>query len=207
MTATVRTALAAAALTIAVPVAVAGQTVAAPGSSPVDQQASKVGFTVSARLLFTLKREGQFKDFAGTIAYDPADPASTRVDLTVYTASVDMSDTEQTALLRSDGFFEVDRYPTMRFVSTGASPRPDGALSVAGDLTIRGITKHVVIPVRIVPPVQREARGAATRFETEFQIDRTEFGLLGRQTGMKVSIGKTVQINLAIATMTPALRR
>lgn len=170
-----------------------------PARYSVDPELSTVGFTVSARVLFTLKRDGLFHDFAGEVAYDPANPAALRVDLTVYTASVDLDSLEQENLLRSDEFFDVDRHPTMHFVSTGAQVRPNGELEVTGDLTIRGITKRLVVPLKVVPQAGRRAE---TAFETRFQIDRTEFGLTGggpKSRSFKVSIGRNVEIHLAIA--------
>lgn len=188
------------AFTSALPGAAAAQSTDALAYT-VDEEASAVDFTVSARMLFSFKRGGQFNEFSGMIAYDPDHPADTSVDLTVYTASVDTNDAEQDAMLRSEDFFAVDRYPTMHFVSAGATVRTNGSLAVEGDLTIRGITKHLVIPVRIIP-AERNGRPTAA-FDARFQIDRAEFGLTGRPTwnGMKVSIGRKVDIHLAIATV------
>lgn len=168
---------------------------------PVDAESSIVGFTVSARMVFTVQRHGRFDNFAGVVSYEPNRPSDTRVDLTVYTASVDTRDPEQDALLRSTDFFDSERFPTMRFVSTGAATAGNRTLELTGDLTIRGITKRVVVPIKIFPSTGGLAAGA-TRFETEFDIDRTEFGLNGRPSwnGINVSIGHKVRIHLAIAT-------
>jgi len=75
---------------------------------------------------------------------------------------------------------------------------------VTGDLTIRGITRRVDIPMTIEPSADANAVGV-TRFETEFDIDRTEFGLNGRPNwkGVDVSISRKVRIHLAIATAMP----
>src|SRR5690349_420965 len=170
----------------------------------VDRGASTVAFTVSARALFTLKKDGVFNDFSGLVSYDPADPAATRMDLTIYTASVDLRNPGQEELLRSAEFFDADHHPTMRFVSTGAVPRADGGLDVAGDLTIRGVTRHLVVPMRILP----RTGSTPAAFDSNFQIDRTEFGLNGggpKARSFKVSIGKTVGIHLAIAPTKTAL--
>ncbi len=171
----------------------------------VNQQASTVGFTLYAKMLFKLKQEGQFKDFAGKVLYDPARPADTKVDLTVYTASVDTNSVDHDALLRSPDFFNVDKYPTMRFVSTSTVVHPDGSLAVTGDLTIRGITKRLEVPVTIAPAA-RNGDGSQ-KFETTFEIDRTEFGLTGtpQWSGLKVTIARNVKIHLAIAMATSAL--
>jgi polyisoprenoid-binding protein YceI len=165
----------------------------------VDSQSSLVGFTLSARrALFTVHRQGQFRELSGDISYDPLNPAATQVDLTVYTASVNIDNAEQEDLLRSDEFFDVTRHPTMHFASTEVARETDGRLSVTGDLTIRGITKRLVVPLRVMP---LDRAPGATTFDTTFEIDRTEFGLNGgpRSQAFKVSIGRNVTIHLAIA--------
>lgn len=193
----VRLTIAAMLFSIATPLAAAAQ--------PADEytlgpQGSVVGFTIFAKMLFTVKKDGQFKDFTGQVSYDPARPADTHVDLTVYTASVDMHNPEHESMLRSGDFFDVDRFPTMRFVSTGTEVRTDGSMALTGDLTIRGVTKHIAVPVKM----------RNTMFDATFQIDRTEFGLNGtpKWGGMNVSIAKNVQIHIAIATQAnPRLAR
>lgn len=182
---------------------------AAAAQTPVyslTQAAGGVDFTINGRMLFAFKREGRFTDFKGQLSYDAARPGDTRVDLTVYTSSVDMNDREQTNMLRSADFFDVDRFPTMHFVSSAAALAPDGNWTLTGDLTIRGITKRITVPVQLA------ASAAATPnvpvFETTFQIDRTEFGLNGTPhwSGVKVSIGRSVQIHIAIAAAAASRR-
>jgi polyisoprenoid-binding protein YceI len=163
----------------------------------LSQAGSLVSFTIYGKALFqSIKREGRFKQFDGELAYDPTNPSGTHVDLTVYTASVDINDTDQNQMLRSRNFFDVDHFPTMHFTGAVANVRPDGTMTVDGDLTIRGITKRISTPVRF-----RSAGANPGVFETTFQIDRTEFGLNGVPTwgGINVSISKKVQIHLAIA--------
>src|SRR5690348_15465990 len=71
-----------------------------------DRAASGIGFTIFGSALFKIKRDGQFKDFAGELAYDPANPSRTRVDLTIFTGSVDMHNEEYDRLLKSGDFFD-----------------------------------------------------------------------------------------------------
>lgn len=174
---------------------------ASTGDYAVSRQSSLVAFTLYAQVIFKVKQEGRFNDFTGAVTYDPAHPADTRVDVTVYTASVDMKNPEHDDLLRSPDFFDVDHFPTMHFVSTGASVRPDGTLAMTGDLTIRGVTKHLVLPVK----VEGTARPTPV-FDTTFEIDRTEFGLNGtpKWSGVNVSIARNVKIHLSIAGTPPA---
>jgi polyisoprenoid-binding protein YceI len=199
MASNVRTICSAVLFAVALPYVGAAQSI--PGRDRmVDADASTVGFTVSAKMLFTVERHGKFDEFAGLVSYAPDRPGETRVELTVYTASVDTRDPDQDALLRSTDFFDTERFPTMRFVSTSAAIAGDRTLTMTGDLTIHGITKRLAVPIRIVP--SNSSTAAATRFETEFDIDRTEFGLNGRPNwkGLNVSIGRKVRIHLAIAT-------
>ena len=189
--------LAALLLTVALPAVAAAQTDVVPVYRLI-QSAGTVDFTISARMLFGFKREGRFTDFTGQLSYDAARPHDTRVDLTVFTSSVVMDDREEADILRSPDFFDVDRFPTMHFVSSAAAVAADGHGTVTGDLTIRGITKRITVPVRLAS----SAAGAqpAPVFETTFQIDRTEFGLNGtpRWGGVKVSIGRNVQVHVAV---------
>jgi polyisoprenoid-binding protein YceI len=117
-----------------------------------------------------------------------------------------MNDREQTNLLRSPDFFDVVRFPTMRFVSSSAAVAPDGKWTLTGDLTIRGITRRVTVPFRLA-----SAPAGTTKvpvLESTFQIDRTEFGLNGAPHwgGVKVSIGRKVQIHIAVAAAVGAPR-
>jgi polyisoprenoid-binding protein YceI len=164
----------------------------------VDQESSSVGFTVSARMLITVQRDGRFNHFTGDVAYNPAHPADTTVNLVVYTDSVDTRNRDHDDLLRSEEFFDAGHHPTMHFISRSAAVQPDGGLAVTGDLTIRGVTKRLVVPIRIIPG----AGGQPPAFETTFDIDRTDFGLTGggpKASGFKVTIGKLVRIRFAIA--------
>jgi len=169
----------------------------------VNRAASSVGFTIYGSMIFKIKRDGLFKDFNGELAYDPANPGNTRVDLTVYTGSVDMHNSEHDQLMKSGEFFDVDHFPTMHFTNSQTDVRADGTLAMTGDMTIRGVTKKMTIPVKVHP-------GNRAVFEATFPIDRTDFGLNGNPGwgGFTLKIAKNVQIHLAIATaiQTPLTR-
>lgn len=186
-------------LTLTTPYVAAAQTIP-PGGAALNRASSLVGFTIYASSLFKIKREGRFNDFTGELSYDPNHPGNMHVDLTVYTASIDINDPGHNQLLRSTDFFDVDHFPTMHFVSSGTELKSDGTFTVTGDLTIRDVTKRIAIPVRLLRSTP-ESGGAAPIFDTTFQIDRTEFGLNGAPSvgGFKVSISKNVQIHIAVA--------
>jgi polyisoprenoid-binding protein YceI len=171
------------------------------GVYSLNRAASAVGFTISASMLFKFKENGKFTDFTGNLSYDPARPADTQMDLTVYTASVDTHNTEHDQMLKSADFFDVQEFPTMHFVSALTTAKPDGTFSMTGDMTIRGVTKRLTIPVRMRRALTTGDPSSAV-FESTFQIDRTEFGLNGvpKWGGLKVSISKKVEVHIAMAT-------
>lgn len=192
---------AAAILLILVTPVVARAQASSNGVYTVDQAASTVSFTLQGSAVFKVRRDGYFKNFSGLVSYNPTRPADTRVDLTVAAGSIDMRNSEHTELLKSAEFFDVERFPTLHFASESTYMRPDGMLSITGDMTIRGVTRRMTIPVRLRSTT---ATGTAqgTAFESIFQIDRTEFGINGVPDwhGFHVSISKKVQIHIAIAT-------
>src|SRR5678815_5145249 len=192
---------AAAMLLILVTPVVARAQASADGVYTVDQATSAVTFTLQGSAIFKVKKDGYFKNFSGLVAYNPARPADTRVDLTVIAGSIDMRNSEHTQLLKSAEFFDVEHFPTLHFASASTNMRPDGMLSVTGDMTIRGVTRRMTIPVKLQSTTQNGTT-QGTAFESTFQIDRTEFGLNGVPDwhGFHVSISKKVQIHIAIAT-------
>ena len=117
-----------------------------------------------------------------------------------------MHNAENDQILKSGDFFDVEHYPTMHFVSDSNVRKADGTFSMTGDMTIRGVTKHMTIPVKM-----RQGDPSTPVFESSFQIDRTEFGLngLSKWNGLKVSISKKVEVHIAIATSAnaPQLQR
>ena len=167
--------------------------------SVLNQSSSLVAFTLFTQGPLRVKREGRFHDITGELSYDPNRPADTRVDVVVNTASVDVNDARHNELLRSHEFFDALEFPTMRFTSTATTTQPNGTMMVDGDLTIRGITKRIAIPVAL--QMMKNGASTAARFDTTFEIDRTEFGLNGvaKMAGFNISIAKRVRIHVSIS--------
>lgn len=90
---------------------------------------------------------GRFNDFGGTFSYDEKNPAASKVEVTIKTASIDSNHAERDKHLRGKDFLEVDKYPTARFVSTAYEPKGDGKAVLKGDLTLHGVTKPITIDV------------------------------------------------------------
>lgn len=141
---------------------------AQPSTWTVDQVHSEVGFKV--RHLLTPVR-GQFKDFDGVIVYDPENPAASSVEMTVQTVSIDTDNDKRDEHLRSPDFFDAASHPTLHFKSKKVAKLGEN-LAVTGDLTIRGVTREVTIPVQVLGVM-----GDKAGFATEFTVDRQDYGV------------------------------
>ncbi len=120
---------------------------------------------------------GRFTDLTGTIEFDKEAPAQSSVSFAIRTASIDTNQPDRDTHLRSDDFFAVEKYPTLTFKSTGITARGSEKYDVAGDLTMRGITKSIVLPVTFLGVAKDPWGNEKLAFETEITLDRKEFGL------------------------------
>jgi len=119
-------------------------TVTAPaGTYTIDPTHSRIGFV--ARHAMVTKVRGSFNDFDGSGHFDAADPANSKLQLTIKAASIDTRNADRDAHLRSNDFFDMDTYPEITFVSTSVEPAGDENYRVTGDLTIKGVTKPVTV--------------------------------------------------------------
>lgn len=91
---------------------------------------------------------GRFNDFDGTFSYDEADPAASKVEVTIKTASVDSNHAERDKHLRGEEFLEVDKFPQATFVSTGFTENDDKTAVLTGNLTLHGVTRPVSLAVK-----------------------------------------------------------
>lgn len=114
-------------------------------SLTIDTTHSSVGFVV--RHMIVSKVRGQFGAFKGTIAYDPARLERSTVEVEIDAASIDTREPKRDAHLRSADFFDVEKFPTLAFRSTGVKRTNDDTLEVTGDLTMHGVTRPVTLVV------------------------------------------------------------
>jgi polyisoprenoid-binding protein YceI len=144
----------------------------------VDPAHSSAQFAVKHLGISTVR--GTFTKVSGTVTYDPASPATAVVDVSIDAASVDTRVSMRDNDLRSDHFFDVQKYPTMTFKSTRVESASPERLRVIGDLTIHGITKQVTLdvegPSKPINDGMGHMRMGASANAT---IDRTQFGVSG----------------------------
>jgi polyisoprenoid-binding protein YceI len=163
----------------------------------VDKSHSEVTFQV--RHLLT-KVRGRFSEFNGVIAYDEAQPEKSSVSISIQASSIDTNEPNRDTHLRSEDFFAVDKHTTLDFTSTQIVSAGTDRFDVTGDLTIRGVTKRVTVPVSVlgkaIDPWGNEKLG----LETEFTVNRKDFGLVWNaalETGGFL-VGDDVKIALSL---------
>ena len=154
---------------------------AAPASAAeyvLDTAHTNVGFEVRHMLT---KVHGRFNKFEGSFTYDPKDLKSAAGKIVVDTASIDTNVEKRDKHLRSADFFEVEKYPTMTFVIKSAQMKGT-QIELTGDLTIRGITKPVVLTAEYNGEATDPWGNKSIGFSATGKINRKDYGLLWNKT-------------------------
>lgn len=150
-----------------------------------------VDFAIGDSKVF--RTTGAFKDWQGFLRVDDQDIPKSTVQVTVNTRSIQMLDAQQTELLKEPDFFDVEKFPEMIFRSTAVERTGETTLKVAGDVTLRGITRPMVLAVSVTDRKPDAAAGARyARFRAEGSIKRSEFGM----TKFVDVVGDTVDITI-----------
>lgn len=168
----------------------------------VDTDHTTVGFRI--RHLFS-HVEGRFDRFEGTIEFDKASLDATKVKGAIETSSINTNVAERDKHLRAKDFFDVDTYPKITFESTKVSDVDKTKLTgkLHGNLTIRGVTKPVVLDVSFGGEGSDPWGNRKAGFSAQTTINRKDFGLNWNQvleTG-GVLVGDEVQIRIDVEGM------
>jgi polyisoprenoid-binding protein YceI len=158
----------------------------------VDSVHSSVVFRI--RHLNVSYAYGRFNDISGQFMFDEADPAKSRIDVSVKVESIDTANTDRDKHLKSAEFFNVAEHPTIAFKSSRVEKLADNKYRAEGELTLMGVTKPLTVELERVGSVDHPKLGARSGFETVFTIKRGDFGLnaaagmLGEDVRLMVSI-------------------
>jgi polyisoprenoid-binding protein YceI len=145
------------------------------GTYTVDPAHSRIGFV--ARHAMVTKVRGSFNDFEGTVVIDGADPARSAVNLTIQAASIDTRNADRDAHLRSNDFLAMGEYPQVTFVSTQVRTVDDATVQLAGDLTIKGVTRQVAIDFDFEGAATDPFGNRRLGFEGSTTINRKDYGI------------------------------
>lgn len=174
-----------------------GIEIPAPGVWEIDRAHSAVGFSV--RHLMVAKVRGRFGSFAGTIQVADR-PEDSSVEVAIDAASIDTGEPKRDDHLRSADFFDAGSYPTLEFRSTGFRRTGSTTFELPGELTIRGVTRPVVLAAEFAGVTLDPWGGTRAGFSATTEIDREDFGLTWNQaleTG-GLLVGRTVKIELEV---------
>lgn len=164
------------------------------GTWAVDNVHSEIGFSV--RHLGAGKTRGKFTDFTGAVIADPKNLAKSSVSFTVQAKSVDTANEARDKHLRSGDFFDVEKFPTLSFVSTKIEKAGAG-YKATGKLTIHGVTKVISFPFTVSKPVKGMQKETRAGVEARFSVNRKDYGLIWNALveGTQV-VGEQVEISL-----------
>jgi polyisoprenoid-binding protein YceI len=167
------------------------------GTWAIDQVHSEVGFTV--RHMMVSKVRGRFGTFSGEFVTGET-PTQSTVSAEIDLRSIDTNNEQRDEHIRSADFFEVDKYPTMTYRSTGIREDGDGGYLVDGELTLKGVTKPVELQLEIGGFGPDAYGGYRAGFSAQATINRRDFGVnfnAALETGGAV-VGDKVTIHLEI---------
>ena len=151
-----------------------GIAVPAPGTFSVDAAHTRVGFV--AKHLMVTKVRGAFAEVEGSLTI-PDDPMQASAEATMQAASLSTGSADRDAHVRSGDFLDVERYPTVTYRSTGVTAVSGDSFTVAGELTIRDVTRPVELTVEIDGVAADPWGGERVSLTARGEIDREEFGL------------------------------
>ena len=120
---------------------------------------------------------GTFEGPTGAISYSSDNPTMSSFDLTVQTDSIDTRNKNRDKDLKGPDFFDAKQFPTIEFKSTSVSKTGDNTMSVTGDLTLKGVTKSITVPMEYTGTGQMMGQ-TRIGFRTEFTINRQDFGMV-----------------------------
>ncbi len=130
------------------------------------------------RHLMVSNVKGDFDKVTGTVDYDEANPGASKISIIVDVASISTREPQRDAHLKSADFFDVEKFPTITFVSTGVVKSGEDSFEVVGDLTIHGVTQTIDLNVEDVTPEVKDPFGLFRRGATaKATIMRSDFGL------------------------------
>jgi len=160
----------------------------------VDKSHSKVGFSVNHLVITDV--DGYFKDYDAQITTEGDDFSKTQIDFTIKTNSIFTDNNDRDNHLRSDDFFNAEKYPDMIFKGKSMKKVGDKKYKLIGDFTIRDVTKQIALDVTYNGTVKDPWGNTKSGFKVTGEIDRFDYNLKWNkaiETGSLV-VGKEVEL-------------
>lgn len=163
----------------------------------IDPAHSAITFKVR-HLLGTAK--GKFTKFNGTIEVERDQPEKSSVTVSIQTSSIDTAIAKRDEHLRSEDFFNVQKYPEITFKSRQVKRTSSNAGEIEGDLTMHGVTRPITLRIELLGTPDSIGKDQATRWRVSTApIKRSQFGLVWSKSVEAVSmIGDDVSVDIQI---------
>ncbi|QDE69346.1 MULTISPECIES: YceI family protein [Myxococcus] len=158
------------------------------------------GIHFSVRHMVIAKVRGSFRKYSGAVSLDEQDVTKSSVAVTIETASIDSGVEQRDNHLRSPDFFDVEKFPSITFKSTKVEKASGNGLKVTGNLTIRDVTREVVLDAEQLGVGKDPWGNVKAAFEAKTSVDRRDFGLTWNQaleTG-GVLVGEKIEIAIEV---------
>jgi len=165
----------------------------------IDPNHSAAFFSIRHLMISTVR--GQFNGINGTGHYDPANPTAASITATIDCRTLNTGVAKRDEQMKGPDFFDVKRYPLMKFSSKKVEPAGPGKLRIGGDLTINAVTRPVVLDVDGPSAEVKDAQGREKiGLSAATKINRKDFGIVWNEvleTG-GVALADEVSISLDI---------
>ena len=165
----------------------------------IDPVHSSVQFSVRHMMVSNVR--GEFTKVSGTVRADERDVTRSTIEATIDASSIDTREPKRDEHLRGPDFLDVAKYPTITFRSTKITKTGEGRYDVAGDLTLHGVTRPVVLAVEGPTAEVKDPRGAVRAGATATtRIDRREFGIAWSKAldGGGLVVGNEIAITIDV---------
>jgi polyisoprenoid-binding protein YceI len=166
----------------------------------IDSAHSSAHFVVRHMMVTNVR--GGFRSVNGTVVFDPADPAGSSIEAVIDAASISTLDDQRDAHLRSADFLDVEKFPAITFKSTKVERVGDDEWKAAGDLTIHGVSRPVVLKVEGPTSEEKDPWGnVRIGASAVTKIKRSDFGLTWNaalETG-GILVGDDLKIELDVS--------
>ncbi|MGW8378932.1 YceI family protein [Streptomyces sp. ODS28] len=176
------------------------------GEWMIDSAHSRIGFSVRHAMVTTVR--GAFTEYESRLYFDGHDPARSHARIALATASVDSGEPQRDAHLTGRDFLDAAQYPRMTFASTGVELAGTDLYRMTGDLTIRDVTRPVLLELTYIGHVTDAFGDERVGFDGTTTIDRSDWGLNYNarlaQGGSMVSEKVRLQFDIA-AIRTPSM--
>lgn len=164
----------------------------------IDNVHSHVGFSVKHMMVTTVR--GQFRSYRGKVNLDPKDFARSTFEGEIDVASVDTGNPERDNHLRTGDFFDAQNHPAITFKSSRIVPKDDGQYEVTGNITIRGVSKPIVLDVEFLGTSKNPYGKTVAGLSVRGTLNRKDFGVNFNavlETG-GVAVGEKVKLEVDV---------